>query len=128
MNPAPAVGIALLRDGKVLLSRRARAPKKGQWDLVGGFLEAHETPEQGAHRETQEETGCTARAIKVRAWAPGTYGGRPTLNFLATGRLQGAPMAQDDSLELRWFSLRDLPPLAWPHEADFIARLGGGAK
>lgn len=123
VNPAPAIGIALMRGGSVLLSRRARAPKKGQWDLVGGFLEANETPDEAARREILEETGCAAGRIRLRDVLPGTYAGRPTLNFLAQGTLRGQPRAQDDSLELRWFALQDLPPMAWPHEAAFMARL-----
>lgn len=123
VNPAPAIGIAVLRDGQLLLSRRAHAPKQGEWDLVGGFLEADETPEQGARREVLEETGCRLQATEVHDVAPGEYGGRPTLNFLATGRITGQPKAADDSLELRWWPLDGLPPLAWPHEAAFVRRL-----
>lgn len=123
VNPAPAIGIAILRNNLVLLSRRANAPKRGQWDLVGGFLEANETPDAAAHREVLEETGCRLAEAHVEGVAPGDYGGRPTLNFLAVGRIEGEPKAADDSLELRWWPLDRVPPLAWPHEADFVKRL-----
>lgn len=123
MNPAPAVGVAILRGNMLLLSRRAGPPKAGQWDLVGGFLEAEETPDQAALREVFEETGCRLVEARVEGVAAGDYGGMPTLNFLAVGRIDGEPKARDDSLELRWFPLDRVPPIAWPHEADFVARL-----
>lgn len=123
VNPAPAVGVAVLRGNQVLLSRRAGPPKKGQWDLVGGFLEAAETPDAAAAREVLEETGCRLVDANVDGVAAGDYAGRPTLNFLAVGRIEGEPKAADDSLELRWFPLDRVPPLAWPHEADFVRRL-----
>lgn len=122
-NPAPAVGCALLRDGKVLLSRRARAPKKGQWDLVGGFVDPGETPDDAVRREVLEETGCRLEQAELRATAAGQYDGEPTLNFLFHGRIAGEPRAGDDSAELRWWPLADVPPLAWPHEARFVADL-----
>lgn len=129
VNPAPAVGVACLRGGagpggrEVLLSLRAREPKARQWDLVGGFVEAGETPQEAIAREVWEETGCTVRGVQVRDVQPGDYAGLPTLNFLATAALEGDPHAMDDSLELRWWPLRALPEVAWPHEAAFLRTL-----
>ena len=133
-NPAPAVGCAILKpssdgDGlRVLLSRRAHPPKKGQWDLVGGFVDAGETPEQAARREVLEETGCRLLDAEMRQAAAGEYDREPTLNFLFTGRLEGEPEARDDSAELRWWSLREVPPIAWRHEAEFVRRLATGRR
>lgn len=123
LNPAPAVGVAALRDGKVLLSLRAREPKKGQWDLVGGFVDAGESVEQAAHREVREETGCTLRDLRLHGTAPGDYAGQPTVNFLHTATLVGEPVASDDSAELRWWPLDKVPPIAWTHEAEFVRSL-----
>lgn len=122
-NPAPAVGVALLREGAVLLSRRARAPKEGEWDLVGGFVDDGETAEAAASREVREETGCRAVALVPCGQATGHYDGVATLNSLFTARLDGEPEAHDDSAELRWFPLAAVPPLAWPHEDAFVRSL-----
>lgn len=123
VNPAPAVGVACLRGREVLLSLRAHEPKAREWDLVGGFVEAGETPEEALVREVWEETGCTLRDLRLHGVQPGDYAGQPTLNFLATATLEGEPRAMDDALELRWWPLDALPPVAWPHEATFLATL-----
>ncbi|MBT8494105.1 MAG: NUDIX domain-containing protein [Deltaproteobacteria bacterium] len=54
-NPRIVVGSVVEEDGKVLLCRRAIEPRRGLWTVPAGFLEQHETPEQGARREAREE-------------------------------------------------------------------------
>lgn len=127
VNPAPAAGIALLRDGKNLLSKRAREPKKGQWDLIGGFLESGEDAATGAAREVLEETGCQVEELVFVRSAPGSYAGRPTLNLLFRGRIEGQPKAADDSAALKWFPLNKVPRIAWPHEARLVRELARAA-
>jgi ADP-ribose pyrophosphatase YjhB (NUDIX family) len=133
-NPAPAVGCAILRASgagqgtEILLSRRAVPPKKGQWDLVGGFVEAGETPDEAVRREVKEETGCRLSKVEGRGTAAGAYDGEPTLNFLFTGRLAGEPKAGDDSAELRWWPLEGVPPIAWMHEAHLVRQLAKEAR
>jgi len=62
-NPIP-VGVVLLpvidggRTGLLVL-RRGIEPRKGFLALVGGFLEEHETWQQGSAREMREEVGVT---------------------------------------------------------------------
>lgn len=56
---SPSVVVAtlpVLKD-QVVLVRRATQPGLGLWSYPGGYLEAGETLEEGAIRETQEETG-----------------------------------------------------------------------
>jgi ADP-ribose pyrophosphatase YjhB (NUDIX family) len=44
-----------------LLARRDIEPRKGYWTLPGGYMENGETPQGGAHRETEEEAGAEVR-------------------------------------------------------------------
>src|SRR5437867_9935946 len=46
------------RDGAVLLVRLNYGPRDGHWSLPGGLVEADETLEQAAIRETKEETNA----------------------------------------------------------------------
>ncbi len=124
VNPAPAVGIAIVRDGKVLLAKRAGPPKQGQWDMIGGFVDPGETVPEAARREVLEETGLRLRALKRLHQAPGEYRpGQPTLNFMYVAEAEGDPEARDDVAEVAWFPYDRLPELAWPHEAHALARL-----
>jgi 8-oxo-dGTP diphosphatase len=44
-------------DLKLLLIQRGFAPEKGKWSLVGGFIQASETPEDAASRVLEQCTG-----------------------------------------------------------------------
>ena len=57
-NPLNVVGTVPVLDGRVLLCRRNIEPRRGFWTLPAGFMELGETTEQGALRETVEESGA----------------------------------------------------------------------
>jgi ADP-ribose pyrophosphatase YjhB (NUDIX family) len=61
-NPIPvSVVLVPVEDGGrtgLLVVRRAIEPKLGKLAIVGGFLEEHETWQQGGVREILEETGA----------------------------------------------------------------------
>lgn len=59
------VGIVCLRPDmdKVLLIRRGKPPRAGQWSIPGGRIEASETELEACLRELYEETGVTAQII-----------------------------------------------------------------
>lgn len=60
-NPKIVVG-AVVRDGdRFLLCRRAIEPRRGFWTLPAGYLELHETTEEGARREAWEEARARIR-------------------------------------------------------------------
>jgi ADP-ribose pyrophosphatase YjhB (NUDIX family) len=56
-NPRVIVCCAVCLGDKVLMCRRALQPGLGLWAVPSGFLEVGESLEQGAVRETFEETG-----------------------------------------------------------------------
>lgn len=55
-NPRVVVGTLPVRGGRVFLARRAIEPGLGRWSYPGGFLEVGESAQEGARRETEEET------------------------------------------------------------------------
>lgn len=56
-RPVVAVGAFIVKDGKVLLTRRAQEPHKGLWTVPGGVVELGETLMEAVAREVKEETG-----------------------------------------------------------------------
>lgn len=117
-NPAPTVGIFLFDgSGKVLLSIRGVEPEKGKLDSIGGFVEEGETFEEAAIRETQEETGLTAKDYSELTYltsAPNEYlyGGerRSVLScfYYATMREGAKPVASDDVASLLLLKPEDI--------------------
>jgi ADP-ribose pyrophosphatase YjhB (NUDIX family) len=55
-NPRLVVGTLPVRGGRVFLARRSIEPGAGLWTYPGGFLEVGESAQEGARRETEEET------------------------------------------------------------------------
>ena len=60
-NPNVVVGTVPVKENKILLCKRAINPRYGLWTLPAGFLENGETLEQGAFRETLEETNTEVK-------------------------------------------------------------------
>lgn len=57
-NPRIVAGAVVVRDGKVLLCKRAIEPRRGYWTLPAGFMELGETVEEAAAREAMEEANA----------------------------------------------------------------------
>lgn len=55
VNPKIVVGAVCSWDGRILLCKRAIEPRLGFWTIPAGYLEEHETPDEGARREAFEE-------------------------------------------------------------------------
>jgi ADP-ribose pyrophosphatase YjhB (NUDIX family) len=66
-NPKMVVGCLPIYDDKILLCRRAIEPRLGFWGLPAGYLEMGETLEEGALRETTEESGAQVELIRLHA-------------------------------------------------------------
>lgn len=69
-NPIPVsvLLVPVLHEGKkgLLVIRRGIEPAKGRLALAGGFLEEHETFQQGGAREIFEETGIQVDPASVQ--------------------------------------------------------------
>lgn len=65
----PRVGVAcvVMRNGRILLMRRAGRHEAGSWSTPGGHLDFGETPTACAARETEEETGVQVSNVEFLA-------------------------------------------------------------
>ncbi|MBO0753933.1 MAG: NUDIX domain-containing protein, partial [Bradyrhizobiaceae bacterium] len=67
--PILAVSAAIIRDGKVLIVRRApRPPAGGLYTLPGGAVEVGETLTEAVSREIREETALTIEPVALAGY------------------------------------------------------------
>ena len=62
-NPNLIVGTICIKEDYVLLCKRNIEPRFGKWTLPAGFMENAETLQEGALRETKEETQAVPKII-----------------------------------------------------------------
>ena len=58
VNPKIVTGSIVRHEGRILMCRRAIAPRIGYWTLPAGFMEVGETAEQAAMRAAREEANA----------------------------------------------------------------------
>ncbi|MDB5324647.1 MAG: hydrolase [Phycisphaerales bacterium] len=112
----PAVSVLIFNDaGEILLGQRS---DNGKWATIGGICDPGESPAETAVREALEETGVTIEIERVS----GVYGS-PVIQYPNQDLAQyvtvafrcrivaGTPrVADDESLDVRFFALDALPP------------------
>lgn len=109
-HEVPAVSVAVVEDGKVLLVRRGRAPAKGLYAFPGGKVEQDETLEEAARRELREETGLEVahiepiRTIAIAAEGGGSLHAYRLTVFRGAGPA-GALSAGDDAEHAGFYTL-----------------------
>lgn len=122
-NIAVTVDSVIFKEVKngyeLLLIRRINEPFKNQWSLPGGFLELDEPLETGALRELKEETGLSMEKLQ-QVGAFGALERDPrgrTISVAFAGKINNSREVKggDDAKDAEWFSLDDLPELAFDH-------------
>lgn len=106
-----AVSVAIRKEGRFLLVKRAREPARGLYAFPGGRVEADETPEAAVRRELMEETGMDAGALSfVRALRlDSAETGQAFRLLVYTGApAGGTPVAGDDAETAGWFTLAEM--------------------
>ncbi|MEX1084039.1 MAG: NUDIX hydrolase [Xanthobacteraceae bacterium] len=117
-RPWLAVSAAIVRDGEVLVVRRARAPAEGLFTLPGGRVEAGETLTQAIVREVREETGLTIEPVALAGYREvmaGDAENRRQRHFVilafAARWLAGEPRPNEEISDFRWVRLAELAAL-----------------
>ena len=72
-SSAATVAFILNDKNELLVCRRGKEPAKGTLDLSGGFIDMHETGEEGVAREVLEETGLQVEEAVYQFSLPNTY-------------------------------------------------------
>jgi 8-oxo-dGTP diphosphatase len=108
-HPLTGVGVVVWRGDHVLLIRRGKPPRLGEWSLPGGLQHVGETVFEAAVRECLEETGIAIRPLRhldvidsIRRDAEGRVRFHYTLIDVAGEYLAGEPQAGDDAMHAEW--------------------------
>ncbi len=115
VNPKVICGALALWDNKVLLCRRAIEPRYGLWTLPAGYMELFETMEQGAARETREESEAEIEIEQLYCMYNIPRIGQIYVLFKGN-IIDGQFGAGEETIESRLFEEKDIPwtELAFP--------------
>ncbi|MFG3225422.1 NUDIX hydrolase [Kitasatospora sp. NPDC048194] len=107
----PGIAAAIVvQEGRVLMVRRRVSEGQLSWQFPAGEVEAGESPEEAAVRETAEETGLVVAAVKLlgERMHPKT---RRLMSYTACEVVSGAAEVVDtDELDaLAWVALAEIP-------------------
>lgn len=124
-EPRVGVGIAVRRQGELLLVRRAGPHGAGTWSTPGGHLDFGEEPAACAAREAEEETGV--------AISPARFAGVTNDVFAEAGKHyitlwfesehksgEAEPVALDELDAVGWFPADSLPEPLFPPLLKFL--------
>jgi 8-oxo-dGTP diphosphatase len=128
-RPWVGIGVLAFRGEDVLLVRRGRPPRQGEWSLPGGAQRLGERAEETARRELREEAGIEVGALEllavVDAITPGDEGAGPRFHYTIidyVGQwIDGEARPGGDVTEIAWCASAD--PAAyglWPEALHVI--------
>ena len=114
ISPVPCNGVIILnKKNEIMLVKRKVEPKKGYWDLPGGFIQPDESLEQSVKREIKEELRINVKMDKII----GTYGDEyefqnvlvPTLGIVVTAKpFSYKFIPKDDISSYKFFAPKDV--------------------
>jgi 8-oxo-dGTP pyrophosphatase MutT (NUDIX family) len=118
----PGVTAVIRRDDEILLVQRS---DNHQWTPVTGIVDPGEEPAVTAVREAMEETGVEIRVDRLAMTSVGDEVVYPNgdraryldLTFACTWVSGEAHVADDESVDVRWCPVTELPPMgSWMAE------------
>jgi ADP-ribose pyrophosphatase YjhB (NUDIX family) len=109
LDPKIAVGtIIRVASGRIVLVKRAIEPGYGKWVFPGGYVDRGEEITLAALREAKEEAGLDVRLdhlVNIYSYA----GRAPVIVVYAATMISGDLAVDDEGLEVREFSLDEIP-------------------
>ena len=127
--PLVGVGVVVVREERVLLIRRAKPPRRGEWSLPGGLQKLGETVFEAAAREVMEETGITVQPLAVVGvvdlieWDEQRVRYHYTLIDILAAFVDGEAVAAADAAEVLWVEQAEVKQkVLWPETVRIIDR------
>lgn len=105
---------------KLLLNKRSIKPKKGNWSLMGGFLEKNETLEKAAYRVLKDRTGLKNVYLE-QLHAFSSVRRDPvertiSVAYFALIDINAYQQQLSNEFHAEWFPLKKLPKLIFDHQ------------
>ena len=122
-NPKPTATLICMKDNKLLLGKRNCHPAKGEWGLIGGFMELNETLQEAALRELYEEThlkGEVLNIIGTTSHFNTVFGDILLIGLIIKIKDWSTLKADDDISEAQLFDINNLPQLAFDSHQKLI--------
>ncbi len=107
-NPRMVVGTLPVEGDRVFLARRGIEPAAGRWSYPGGFLEIGESAQEGARRETEEETQLRIEVGRLVGVYSRPHAAVVTLIYEAQV-VGGEALPGLETLEVRGFAPGEIP-------------------
>lgn len=134
-RPMAGVGVVVLRGDDVLLIRRGKQPRLGEWSMPGGLQELGETSREAARREVLEETGIDARIGPVidvidilRHDTTAAVETHYTLIDFVADWVAGEPIAGDDAMHAEFVPLAGIDDLGMWAETVRVIRQAAATR
>jgi 8-oxo-dGTP diphosphatase len=134
-RPVIGVGTVVWHGERVLLVRRARPPREGQWSLPGGAQQLGETVAEAAGREVRKEAGIEVEpgeTIATIDLIERDDDGRVRYHYTLvdfTAEAKGGELTPgDDAADARWFELDELEALGLWSETLRVIHLARGRR
>ncbi|WP_262694943.1 NUDIX hydrolase [Kordiimonas aquimaris] len=113
-RPIVGVGAVVMKENKVLLIKRGKSPRKGEWSLPGGAIELGETVTAAMSREIREETGLSvtfSEIIDIIDFIEHTPDEKTKFHYVLIDYLayykEGTLKAGSDADDARFFNIDD---------------------
>lgn len=113
-QPVVAVAAVIVKDGKMLLVKRANEPARGKWSLPGGVVELGESLRDALIREVREECGIDIEVDSLFDVVEviNKEGGRVRFHYVILDYLAhpigGELRAMGDAEDVKWIPISEV--------------------
>lgn len=118
----PAIIVAVVRNGKILLAQSSRFPT-AFYSVLAGFVEPGETFEECVRREIREEVGIEVENIRYFGSQPWPFPHSLMVGFTASFAGGDLVLEEKEIVQAGWFGAEEVLRLRIPHHGTIARQL-----
>ncbi|MGE5284784.1 MAG: NAD(+) diphosphatase [Actinomycetota bacterium] len=118
----PAIIVAVVRDGKILLAQSTRFPA-AFYSVLAGFVEPGETFEECVRREIREEVGIEVESLRYFGSQPWPFPHSLMVGFTASFAGGDLVLEEKEIVRAGWFGPEEVRRLRIPHHGTIARRM-----